>query len=97
MAKIAEKTKGKNITVNKTGTKAYKLGDKAKLMTMVTTSFFNEAKFYGDNSNELINLAEAIAKKDPDWRPVLFHRSGILSSCFEVPCFGGFKNGAIRP
>ena len=37
-------------TTNKSGHVAYGMRDKSKLVTQVLTSFFNEAKFYGDNS-----------------------------------------------
>ena len=45
-------------TVNKCGHVAYKMGDKEKLVSMALTTMFNEKKFYGDNSNELVKLAE---------------------------------------
>lgn len=54
-------------TVNKCGHVAYTMGDKEKLVTQVLTSFFNEQKFYGDNSNELVSLAERIAIHDPQF------------------------------
>lgn len=34
-------------------------------MTQVLTSFFNEAKFYGDNSKEMQETIQAVIKKDP--------------------------------
>ncbi len=49
-----EKTK---FTLNKSGVKAYKLSDKEKLVTMVLTTMFGEEKYYGDNTDELMNLA----------------------------------------
>ena len=42
-----------NKTVNREGHVAYSMADKAKLVTQVLTSFFNESKFYGDNSKRL--------------------------------------------
>ncbi len=51
-------------TVNKSGHVAYAMADKPKLVTQVLTSFFNEEKYYGDNSNELIATAKAIIKSD---------------------------------
>ncbi|MBR5111029.1 MAG: TROVE domain-containing protein [Clostridia bacterium] len=39
--------------------------DRAKLVTQVLTSFFNEAKFYGDNSKEMQETIQAVIKKDP--------------------------------
>lgn len=44
--------------LNKCGHVAYKMENKLKLTTMVLTSMFGEAKFYGDNTNELVKLAE---------------------------------------
>lgn len=52
-------------TVNRSGHAAYSMGDKEKLVSMVLTTFFNEQKFYGDNSKELVELAESIAQTDP--------------------------------
>ena len=43
-----------NKTVNNCGHTAYAMPDKDKLLTQVLTSFFNEEKFYGDNSGEII-------------------------------------------
>ena len=45
-------------TTNKCGAPAYNYSDKEKLATMVLTSFWDEKKFYGDNSTELLALAE---------------------------------------
>lgn len=52
-------------TTNKSGHVAYDMKDKDKLVTMVLTTFFNEAKYYGDNSNELVELAQKVAEYDP--------------------------------
>ena len=52
-------------TVNRSGHAAYSMADKEKLVSMVLTTFFNEKKFYGDNSKELAELAESIAQTDP--------------------------------
>ena len=52
-------------TTNKSGHVAYAMQDKEKLVTQVLTSFFNENKFYGDNSKEIVELAERVAKNDP--------------------------------
>lgn len=52
-------------TTNKSGHAAYAMTDKAKLVTQVLTSFFNEEKYYGDNSNELIQTAQAVIKQSP--------------------------------
>ena len=59
MSKFNE-TKKPKLVLNKSNGKAYDLSIKEKLMTMVMTSFINESKFYGDNTNELISLAEQV-------------------------------------
>ena len=51
-------------TTNHSGHAAYSMDDKTKLVTMVLTSFFNEAKFYGDNSKELTSLIPRVIEKD---------------------------------
>ena len=57
-------TKTEELTVNKCGNPAYAMDDKLKLVSMVLTSFFNEAKFYGDNSDELVETVKAVIDKD---------------------------------
>ena len=52
-------------TVNKSGHVAYRMDWKAKLMTQVLTSFFNEEKFYGDNSEEMTNILKSGIVDDP--------------------------------
>ena len=52
-------------TVNRSGNAAYSMTTQERLVSMVLTTFFNEKKFYGDNSKELVELAEAIALIDP--------------------------------
>lgn len=65
MSKFNTTTAGVNKTVNKEGHVAYKMGDKAKLITQVLTSFFNEKKFYGDNSKEIKETLKSVIKTDP--------------------------------
>lgn len=61
MAKITAKAKTnppKRIrTINRAGGEAFTLTDKERLATGVLTSFFGEANYYGDTTNELIELA----------------------------------------
>ena len=52
-------------TTNKEGDAAYSMTDKAKLITQVLTSFFNEKKFYGDNSKEMQETIRRVIKSDP--------------------------------
>lgn len=49
-------------TTNKQGHPAYRLDDRTKLMTMVLTTMLGEPKFYGDNTDELIELAETLCE-----------------------------------
>lgn len=52
-------------TTNKSGYTAYSMSDKAKLVTQVLTSFYGEAKYYGDTTNDLIKTANAVIEKEP--------------------------------
>ena len=54
-------------TVNKSGHVAYGMTDKAKLVTQVLTSFFQESKFYGDNSTEMQKVIKNVIEKDPQF------------------------------
>lgn len=54
-------------TVNNEGHVAYKMSNKSKLVTQVLTSFFNEKKFYGDNSKEMMELIPKVIKEDPQF------------------------------
>ena len=58
-------TTNSNKTVNKSGHAAYKMKDKEKLVTQVLTSFFNESKFYGDNSAEMQETIKSVIATDP--------------------------------
>jgi 60 kDa SS-A/Ro ribonucleoprotein len=52
-------------TVNLSGHEAYKMNDKERLVTQVLTSLFNEDKFYGDNSKDIVETARRVIEKDP--------------------------------
>ena len=67
MAKFNSPTTGSMRTVNHEGYAAYKMPDKTKLVTQVLTSFFNEQKFYGDNSDEIKETLKRVIKKDPEF------------------------------
>lgn len=58
MSKFNQSTSGSNKTVNKSGHVAYRMEDKLKLVSIVLTSLFGETKYYGDNTNELVQLAK---------------------------------------
>ena len=52
-------------TVNLEGHAAYGMTDRATLVTQVLTSFFNEEKFYGDNSEAMQALIPRVIRADP--------------------------------
>lgn len=52
-------------TVNKCGVPAFRMDVKDKLVSQVLTTFFNEAKYYGDNSAEIIENIKAVLEIDP--------------------------------
>ena len=54
-------------TTNKSGNVAYSMSDKSKLISQVLTSFFNEAKFYGDNTAEMQETSQRVIKQDADF------------------------------
>ena len=54
-------------TLNKEGHAAYSMTPKSKLVTQVLTSFFNEAKFYGDNSEEMAETIQQVIRQDPEF------------------------------
>lgn len=54
-------------TVNKEGHVAYAMHDKSKLVTQVLNSFFNESKFYGDNSKDMCETIRNVVKQDPQF------------------------------
>jgi hypothetical protein len=66
MSKFNESAATKTVlTTTKESIPAYPMKEKEKLLTQVLTTFFNEAKFYGDNSTELIETVRSIIKYDP--------------------------------
>ena len=54
-------------TVNNCGRPAYKMADKEKLVSQVLTSFFNESKFYGDNSEDMQKTIVNVIKAEPEF------------------------------
>lgn len=67
MAKLNSSSQGFKKTTNKEGHVAYSMADKNLLVNQVLTSFFGEKKFYGDNSNEIIETATRVARRDPEF------------------------------
>lgn len=53
--------------VNKCGAPAYSMDAKSKLVTQILTSFFNESKYYGDNSAEMQETIKAVIAKEPQF------------------------------
>lgn len=56
-----------NRTTNRSGHAAYKMTDKQKLVTQVLCSFFNEKKFYGDNTAEMQETIKNVIAVDPQF------------------------------
>lgn len=67
MSKFNTASENSMKTVNKENHVAYRMDWKTKLITMVLTSFFNEEKFYGDNSEELTNVLVSGINDDPEF------------------------------
>jgi 60 kDa SS-A/Ro ribonucleoprotein len=64
MSKFNQVAANRNLTVNSDGAVAYKMGDKEKLITQVLTSLFNETKFYGDNSEDILQTVKSVIGHD---------------------------------
>lgn len=58
-----ERTHARNIS----GHAAYGLDDRTRLVGMVLTSMVNEAKYYGDNTESMIGLAESLCRRDGEF------------------------------
>lgn len=63
MARLNQIVRELNKTQNISGHAAYVMDDKTKLATMALTTLFAETKFYGDNSQALIALAEQLCRQ----------------------------------
>lgn len=76
MAKFNSPSENTIKTVNRCGHAAYAMKDKELLVTQVLTSFFNEKKFYGDNSSEIEETVDRVIKDDPEfvWKLAVFAR-----------------------
>ncbi len=53
------------LTTNMEGHAAYRMKDRDKLVSQVLTSFFNEEKFYGDNTADMVATLQRMVKADP--------------------------------
>jgi hypothetical protein len=49
---------------NLSGHEAYKMKDKDKLVTQVLTSFFNEEKYYRDNSKDILDTVQRVINEE---------------------------------
>lgn len=76
MAKFNSPSENTIKTTNRCGHAAYAMKDKELLVTQVLTSFFNEEKFYGDNSAEIEETIDRVIKEDPEfvWKLAVFAR-----------------------
>lgn len=54
-------------TVNAAGGEAYEMSKKSRLVTGVLTTFFNEPKYYGDTSKDIVKTAREMVKEDPQF------------------------------
>lgn len=54
-------------TTNKEGYVAYGMTDKAKLVTQVLCSFFDEKQFYGKNTEDMKQTIQRVIQKDPQF------------------------------
>jgi len=63
------------------------MSDKEKLVTQVLTSFFNENKFYGDNSQDILNTVRNVIKNESCFccQPVYFCTERDASED-NIPC-----------
>lgn len=64
MATLNAASKGRMRTTNRSGHAAYRADDKVTLMTMALTTMLGEPKFYGDNTNDLLDLAARLCAAD---------------------------------
>ncbi len=64
MSKFNQKKVDSDLTLNEEGALAYRKQDREALVSMVLTTFYNEEKFYGDNSDELVERAKTMIVKD---------------------------------
>lgn len=74
MATTNKKAKGRatskytsGTVINRGGGSSFELKDEFKLLTGVLTTFFNEPKYYGDTSKELVDTAREMIEKDPEF------------------------------
>jgi len=84
---------------NRCGFPAYNMTDKTKLVTMALTTMLREPKFYGDNSDELIRLAQSVNPAFVSRLAVYVRREVHLRSVSHALCAVVAHSGKeyIRP
>ena len=63
MASLNGSARGTMRTTNNCGHLAYRMDDRTALAVMAMTSFYGEEKFYGDNTPQLMELAEKLCRE----------------------------------
>ena len=63
MASFNQTVRGHTMTHNRNGHPAYVADERTTLATMALTTLFNEDRFYGDNSSELIDRAVQLCRQ----------------------------------
>ena len=56
-------SRGRMMTTNRSGHAAYALDDKTRLVTMALTTMLGEPKYYGDTTDDMIQLAESLCER----------------------------------
>lgn len=84
---------------NRCGFPAYDMADKTKLVTMALTSMLGEPKFYGDNTDEMIALAQTVDPAFVSRLAVYARREAHLRSVAHALCAVVANRGKeyIRP
>ena len=95
MASLNGRVRGTMRTANNCGHVAYRMDDKTALAVMAVTSFYGEEKFYGDNTQKLMELAEKLCYEgNPEQlREIHFRREEKnyeLWNCVLLPGLGSF-------
>lgn len=91
MSKFNTVSTGARKTKNKSGHIAYSMNVRDRLTNMVLTTMFGEPKFYGDTSNELVQLASSVdpaflanlavyARREMNMRSVSHVLTAVLAS-----------------
>lgn len=99
MAKFNKPVQQAQQTVNRCGFPAYKTADKTKLVTMALTSMLSEPKIYGDNTDEMIALAQTVDPAFVSRLAVYARREAHLRSVSHALCAVVANRGKeyIRP